>query len=542
MTTRLFVDGQGMAGGSQHLLGDIIRSLQPRYLSQVAGAVQSNMKGMAQVQVDSFCAALADEIPTWQELEKRLPSKSKQSSTNTGPSAAATTRLFGRSDEPVVTLYRDSAAWCPYCQKVWIALEEKQIPYQVVRIDMRCYGKGKPSEFLKLQPNGNLPCAVFRDVQTNRETVVRESNDIIDGLEALATVLSSSPAAAAAATTSKTPTLRPSNQEDRIRNLCDNGRESLERRLYTRWMWWLTGVRRPDEYKELFLEHWQEMEDALGEQSSGPYFLGKELSVVDIRFIPFVERQLASLTYFKGADYLRDAKRYPNIVKWLEAMESRPSYQATKSDYYCHSRALPPQWAADCVSEAGACEDMQASIDSCPVGDGTIDWTEPGWQWYDFSNAAKEAATKLIEGNEKIVAFSARGAGIAGLPAASAPLADPAATPNASILPAVDLLLRHVANSLLNKKSNSGWLSPVAMMSAGTSSSDLLQEAVGTLDKVSTQALADCLDYLRERIGVPRDMTYPAAQELRKVLLDVRSLLLVPSSAAKSVASELVSQ
>eukprot|EP00951_Prasinocladus_malaysianus_P050605 scaffold682154_cov99-Prasinocladus_malaysianus.AAC.1 len=39
-----------------------------------------------------------------------------------------------------VTLYRDTAAWCPYCQKVWMMFEEKQIPYRIVKINMRSYG------------------------------------------------------------------------------------------------------------------------------------------------------------------------------------------------------------------------------------------------------------------------------------------------------------------------------------------------------------------------------------------------------------------
>ena len=55
-----------------------------------------------------------------------------------------------------VTLYRDMAAWCPYCQKVWLLLEEKRIPYKLSKINMRSYGD-KPPEFLRKVPSGLLP-------------------------------------------------------------------------------------------------------------------------------------------------------------------------------------------------------------------------------------------------------------------------------------------------------------------------------------------------------------------------------------------------
>lgn len=46
--------------------------------------------------------------------------------------------------------------------------------------------------------------------------------------------------------------------------------------------------------------------------AQGPFFLGSSLSLVDITFIPMVERMVASLAYYKGA-YLRGAGKWPAV-------------------------------------------------------------------------------------------------------------------------------------------------------------------------------------------------------------------------------------
>lgn len=53
---------------------------------------------------------------------------------------------------------RRNSGWCPYCEKVWLQLEEKRIPYIVEKIPMRCFGE-KPSSFYKINPSGGIPVA-----------------------------------------------------------------------------------------------------------------------------------------------------------------------------------------------------------------------------------------------------------------------------------------------------------------------------------------------------------------------------------------------
>ena len=38
------------------------------------------------------------------------------------------------TEEPVLTLYRDTNGWCPFCERVWIGLEKKGIPRVTPRL------------------------------------------------------------------------------------------------------------------------------------------------------------------------------------------------------------------------------------------------------------------------------------------------------------------------------------------------------------------------------------------------------------------------
>jgi glutathione S-transferase len=224
----------------------------------------------------------------------------------------------------------------------------------------------------------------------------------------------------------------------------------------------------------------------------GPFFLGEELSLVDCMFTPFLERMAASLPYFKGFEVR--GEKYPHLERWFLAMDSRESYQGLKSDYYTHCHDLPPQIGA-CYFLPDAAP-FTAEIDGgswvLDFGQG-IEPLTPA----DEGVARREAVRSFLHNFEAVVRFSARGAGSKGVPRVSAPLADPNARGSEEIIPAVSLALRLVLHCMLETEIAKG----------------ISHEAVRELGLPAVTS--DCLRYLRDRVGVPRDMSVHAARQLR---------------------------
>ncbi len=248
---------------------------------------------------------------SWQELEALTDF---QLDPVNGPTnAQAQLRLFGNSESDVrVTLYRDNHAWCPYCQKVWLWLEEKQIPYRIKKVTMFCYGK-KESWYKRKVPSGMLP-ALELDGQ-----IITESDDILIALEKVF------------------GSLEWGMQDPKVLPL-----RRLERLLFRAWCNWLcyrSRSPREEQYnRDQFLEIVSMVEDAL-DSTPGPYFLD-DFSTADVIFTPYVERMNASLYYYKGYS-LRESNPY--LSRWFDGMESRATYRGTQSDFHTHVHDLPPQ-------------------------------------------------------------------------------------------------------------------------------------------------------------------------------------------------------
>ena len=123
-------------------------------------------------------------ILSWENLEKfNIEDLDRK---NGETNSYSNLRLFNHSEkEAELIFYRDRHAWCPYCQKIWLWLELKQIPYKVKKINMFCYGK-KENWYLGKVNSGKLPAIELQG------QIVTESDNIIYFLEKEYGVLGSS--------------------------------------------------------------------------------------------------------------------------------------------------------------------------------------------------------------------------------------------------------------------------------------------------------------------------------------------------------------
>ena len=285
-----------------------------------------------------------------------------------GPTyALSCLRLFGQSEQNVrVTLYRDNHAWCPYCQKVWLWLEEKRVPYRIQKVTMFCYGT-KEAWYKEVVPSGMLP-ALSLDGR-----IITESDDVLIALE------------------QTFGTVGPGMSDAAVLPL-----RQLERLLFRAWCGWLC---QPNGWfgqekagRAQFVAVVAQVEQAIG-QTSGPYFL-EDFSTADIIFTPYVERMNASLYYYKGYS-LREENAV--LSAWFDAMESRETYRGTQSDFHTHAHDLPPQMGGCYENNEAQTKQNMARVDNGPwQGLPDVGYLEP-------ESAKAEALQRVLKHRNNII-------------------------------------------------------------------------------------------------------------------------------------------
>lgn len=412
-------------------------------------------------------SSVAKRALSWSQCSELAQSFAPPEQTNGPAHAQALLRTFGQPEKSVrVTLFRDNHAWCPYCQKVWLWLEEKKVPYRIRKVSMFCYGD-KEQWYKRLVPSGMLP-ALELDGQ-----LITQSDTILHELE-----MAFGPLGA--------PMERITSQR------------RLERQLFGAWCDWLChpshSAAEEGMGQAAFEEVLARMERELG-KTPGPWMLGGNApSTADVVFVPYgmsaaleqaslalppmltltsrmqsshraVERMNASLYYYKGFE-MRDPAARPNLCRWFAALEARDTYLGTQSDFHTHVHDLPPQMGGCYPNHTAQQQRNALRVDAGPwVGLADTQCDEP-------ATARQEAAYRVVRHRESLLA------------------ANPCASPAV-----VDEALRCALTRLLTGEA--------ATPPAGSDAA---------------------LRYVRDRVNVPRDMSLWAGRRLREALEETAAL------------------
>jgi glutathione S-transferase len=332
-----------------------------------------------------FGAGQTPQPLSWSELEEMA--RPEPDRINGPTSSQARLRLFGQAPSTVrVTLYRDHHAWCPYCQKIWLWLEEKRIPYRVKKVAMVCYGQ-KESWYRRLVPSGLLPAL---EIDGELHT---ESDQILTVLERRFGPLGD-------------PINAPKVLELR----------HLERSLFRAWCQWLCtpGLGADGEQQgQKNLERLMTQFAAALDDRQGSFLLARSSKdgpgSIDLLFIPFVERMSASLAYYKG--YLL-RQRHPAIARWMVALEQRDTYLGTQADFHTHAHDLPPQMGGCYASGTPDQQALAQRINWGPwpilAGTDQAGW-DPETSQPEPDQAAAEALVRVLRHRQPLLARKATG-------------------------------------------------------------------------------------------------------------------------------------
>lgn len=201
-----------------------------------------------------------------------------------------------------------SARVCPYAHRTRLALAEKDVDFTLSEIELT----NKPQRFLDISPYGKVPALVHGDKVIYESAIVGEYlNDVFPE-----------------------PSLLPDDPYTRARvriwidyfdnRFLDIYYDAIGNRDRSK----------DDEFRDKISESFRYMENEGMAKlfGDGPYWLGSDLSLLDIAVYPFLER-LPAWSHYRGINIPADCTR---LLTWYAAMQERPSVKgmANTPEFY----------------------------------------------------------------------------------------------------------------------------------------------------------------------------------------------------------------
>nr|ADB85570.1 dehydroascorbate reductase 1 [Actinidia deliciosa] len=180
---------------------------------------------------------------------------------------------------------------CPFCQRVQLTLEEKNIPYKVILINL----DDKPQWFLELSPEGKVPVIKFDDKWI-------PDSDVIVGL-----IEEKFP----------DPPLSPPPEVT-----------SVGSKIFLSLIKFLKSKDPTDGTEQALLDELKALDEHL--KAHGPYVNDENICAVDLNLAPKLFHLDVTLAHFKGWKVPESLTHFHNYVKLLFSRESFKKTEVAK--------------------------------------------------------------------------------------------------------------------------------------------------------------------------------------------------------------------
>jgi len=217
--------------------------------------------------------------------------------------------------------------FCPFGQRAWLALLEKQVEHEYVHINYFNKSLESTKEFLSVSPEGTVPAALVPRSLVLHEQGKGDKNELLPIYDSL-------PFIEFVEENFKGPALLPKGAYQRFlaREMIKVHGEAIVPAFYKLLMANNADKDTKKQLEEALTKALVAFNDDLKKDTSGPFALGSFYSLVDISIIPFAERIQALLPHYRNFDPL-SMDQLDAYKEWYSACTQRESFKVSSANH-----------------------------------------------------------------------------------------------------------------------------------------------------------------------------------------------------------------